>query len=171
MTSCPNETWKSVPNYEGLYMVSDKGRVKSLSFGGRILKPWLHNAGYICVTLSDAGVRVKHLVHRLVASAFIPNPKSLPYINHINGDKTDNRVENLEWCSGAYNAWHNAHVLRHESTITKRAVICLDDGRRFDSAAEAARAVHGQDQNIVKCCQGKRNTHKGLAWAYAEVEA
>lgn len=174
------EVWRDVPGYEGLYQVNAAGQVWSrprLSAGvkrpayticGRLLKPWRNSAGYLCVTLCKDGRKSKWLMHRLVASAFIPNPENHPIVNHINGDKADNRVGNLEWCSDEYNAWHNAHTLKHESTLAKRAVVCLDDGKVYDSAAEAARATGGHNQNIVKCCQGKRSQANGLRWAYAE---
>lgn len=168
MTSC--EIWLDVPGYAGLYMVSNLGRVWSLT-SGRVLRPWRHNAGYLSVTLFRDKKGAKKLVHRLVADAFIPNPEGKLQINHRNGDKTDNREVNLEWCDNRENALHSAYVLGNESTIKKRPVYCPDTGRAYASAADAARAVGGCNQNIVKCCQGKRQRHKGLRWSYKEVTA
>lgn len=176
------ELWRDIPGYEGLYQVSNAGRVKSLArlsapFNGnvytvreRVLKPWMQNAGYLVVGLNSKARRKEHLVHRLVASAFISNPERLPIVNHINGVKTDNRVDNLEWCSEEFNAWHNAYTLKHESTKVKRRVVCLDDSVIYASATEAARSVGGCNQNIIKCCQGLRTRAYGRRWAYAEEE-
>jgi hypothetical protein len=165
------ENWRDIPGYEGRYQVSDGGGVRSIFYQSLTpLKPWLNNMGYLCVTLYKDRKRTKQLVHRLVATVFIPNPHQddRTQINHKNGVKTDNRAANLEWCSNQENAMHSAYVLRNETTITKRPVICLDTGVIYASVSEAARRVGGCNQNIVKCCQGTRKHAKGLRWAYAE---
>ena len=154
-----------MPGYAGLYQVSNLGRVSSR---GRLLNPWTHNMGYYAVTLFRDGNAEKKLVHRLVADAFIPNPDNRPQVNHINGNKRDNRVENLEWCTNRENALHNAYTLGWDSNLPKRPVVCLTTGEKYASVTLAAKAVGGNSQNICKCCQGKRKHHKGMAWAYAE---
>jgi hypothetical protein len=164
MTSWP-EVWRDVPGYAGLYQVSNLGRVYSR---GHLLKPWAHNLGYSCVTLFRDRKAEKKLVHRLVAEAFLPNPAGLPQVNHKNGNKMDNRVENLEWCTNQENALHNAYVLGKDSNMPKRSVVCLTTGEKYASVTLAAKSCGGNSQNISKVCQGKRKHHKGLAWAYAE---
>ena len=167
MTCC--KFWLDVPGYEGLYQVNNLGEIRSIRTNPpRLLKPWRHPAGYLCVTLCKDKRQTKLLAHRVVAEAFIPNPENKPQVNHKNGDKTDNNATNLEWCDNQENALHSAYVLRNESTIEKRPVICLSTGQKYPSVSDAARAVGGCNQNIVKCCQGKRTHHKGLRWAYAE---
>lgn len=110
----PDEVWKDISGYEGIYMVSNKGRIKSLTRRvwnytkpGRILKPQHKENGYLQVNLRGDCKQDKHAyVHRLVALAFIPNPEQFPEINHKNCNKSDNRVENLEWCTSRYNKAH-----------------------------------------------------------------
>lgn len=117
------EIWKPVVGHEGLYIVSNLGRIKALerfrrgvSKNGneflrrmpeRILAPAPHTAGYLGLSLTKAGDKaVSCLIHRIVAEAFIPNPRDLPYVNHIDANKHNNAVANLEWCTATENYRH-----------------------------------------------------------------
>jgi hypothetical protein len=112
------ESWKEIIDYPG-YMVSSAGNVKSLpkktAPGIRILVQSIDKYGYRVLGLFKDGKQKTFTVHRLVAKAFIPNPQNHPQINHINGIKTDNRVENLEWCDGFHNQTHRIMELGHEN--------------------------------------------------------
>ena len=96
------EEWKEVPDYEGLYEVSNTGNVRSL-IKNKIIKGFINRCGYKLVGLSKNGISKWFQVHRLVAQVFIPNPDNLPMVNHKDEDKNNNRVENLEWCDAKYN--------------------------------------------------------------------
>lgn len=110
------EQWRSIPGYEGIYQVSSEGRVKNAY--GHVLKPETAKNGYKRVTLFD---KKKFQVHRLVALAFIPNPDNKEVVNHRNGVKADNRVENLEWVTWSENAKHAyATGLKYVSDERKR---------------------------------------------------
>lgn len=114
ISDLPGEIWKDIEGFEGKYQVSNLGRVKSLTRKvwnytkpGRILKPSMKENGYLRVGLSNGDKSEKHAhVHRLVATAFIPNPCNFPEVNHKNLNKADNRAENLEWCTSRYNKAH-----------------------------------------------------------------
>lgn len=119
----PDEVWKDVPGYEGLYLVSNQGRVKRLPIGkqwsyrkthNNIRKPKLATNGYFQVNLSKNNKVKFYNIHRLVAMAFIPNPLNLPCVNHKNEIKTDNRVQNLEWCTILYNCNYGTGVERQK---------------------------------------------------------
>lgn len=103
------EIWKDIRDYEGIYKISNLGNIKSLPrehVKGKLLNPARNNRGYLRVALSVKG-RVRYdSVHRLVAETFIPNPKNLPEVNHIDGNKLNNKVENLEWTTKSQNQIH-----------------------------------------------------------------
>ena len=115
------ETWKTVQGYER-YEVSNHGRVRSTNKKGKtkILKPQLNHSGYYRVWLSNGGKIKRCLVHRLVASAFIPNPEGHPQINHIDFKRTNNRVENLEWITHKDNCQYSAENARKSALNAKQ---------------------------------------------------
>jgi hypothetical protein len=166
MTSwAKEEIWKDIPGYEGKYQASNLGRVK----GPRgILRPFISQGGYLINTAYVNGDRVREGVHRLVALAFIPNTEDKPQINHINGNKLDNRPENLEWVTCSENNLHRRRVLNGGGGRPKRPVICLDTGVEYPSITEAAMATGSVLEKVLACCKGQRNKTNGLRWAYAE---
>ena len=116
-----NEVWRDVEGYEGIYQVSDLGRVRSLKFGKvRVLRASKNGCGYLYIGLhKDRKIKTVR-VHRLVAQAFIPNSdEGKNEINHINEDKTDNRASNLEWCDRSYNLAYNGlhHRRKHSQPV------------------------------------------------------
>ena len=166
------EYWKPVLGYEGLYEVSNWGRVKSMNYNHsgkeKILKPCTYNHGYLYVNLCKNGKVKKFLVHRLVAEAFIPNPNNLPQVNHKDECKTNNNVENLEWCSAKHNANFGTRNERVAKKCSKPVVQYTLDGkfvREWKSIAECGRNGFHQG-HISDCCRGKLKTHKGFIFKY-----
>lgn len=105
-----NERWKPVKNFEDLYWVSDQGRIKN---SRKIMKTYINNSGYVCIDFTKNKIKSKHLVHRLVCSAFALNLRNLPEVNHKNENKQDNRLVNLEWCSSSQNKQHSLKTGRY----------------------------------------------------------
>lgn len=177
------EVWKDIAEYEGLYQVSNQGRVKSLMLICRvvtkprelILKQCADRGGYMKVGLVKNGKRTTKPVHRLVAEAFIPNPDNKPEINHIDGNKKNNSVDNLEFCTRLENirhAWSTGLKSReqYQNSCGSKPVAQYDKNMNlvkiWPSASEAKRAGFS-DSLICLCCKGKRKTHKGYIWKYA----
>ena len=124
------EQWRDVDGYEGMYQVSDLGRVRSLKYGRvKVLRAYKNRYGYLKVFLWKDGKRYNIYVHRLVANAFIPNSdESKNEINHINEVKTDNRASNLEWCDRSYNnAYNGLHYRRRHTNYRRNAIKDLYD--------------------------------------------
>lgn len=140
---------------------------------GKVLKPRKDKDGYLVVDLYKDGKRKNYFVHRLVAQAFIPNPDNLPCINHISEIKTDNRVENLEWCSHKENINWGTRNERMAKALSKPVQgINPDTGEvvvEFPSASECGRNGY-YSSAISNCCRGKYGykTHKGLIWHYKD---
>ena len=153
------EKWKDAPGFPG-YQVSDAGRVKR-SINGKMLRPVRYSNGYCVVNLSGRRIGV----HRLVGLAFIPNPAGLPQINHKNEIKTDNRAENLEWCTGKYNVNYGTGILRRSITRGK-PVRCNETGEIFISCNDAGRKMNLDFSHIAKCCRGELSAHKGFHFEY-----
>lgn len=160
------EIWQDIPDYEGLYQVSNMGRVRNTR-SGRVLKAREKPNGYLGYALYTHSVATPFSAHRLVAGAFVPNPEGKPQINHINGNKADNRSENLEWCTASENQRHRFDVLRKNKT-TGKPVICEETGQIFPTATEAARELNLCRSAITFCCLGKRLTTKNLHFKFLE---
>ena len=169
------EIWKDIVGYEGLYQISNLGRVKSYLKSSKYPVEQEHiltahkSRGYINVLLSKNGKSRPFSVHRLVAQAFIPNPNNLPEVNHKDEDKTNNNVDNLEWCNRSYNmAYGNARIKQGISRgrpIEQLTVSNIPIARY--SSAEIASKMTGIDaSSIHKCCKHKRDYAGGYSWRY-----
>lgn len=178
-----------IKGYEGLYKITITGVVKSLpKKHGRseefILKQ-KKDVGYWRVALHKSGVIKYLLVHRLIALHFIPNPKNKPQINHKNGVRDDNRLENLEWCTTSENGLHSYRVLGNIGSATGkfgkeahgygisrfadrpiRKVKCDTLDIEFPSISQAKRELGVSSRNITAICQGKRTHTHGLSFRY-----
>ena len=176
------EIWKDIVGYEGLYQASNWGRVKSLErvspqghlLKEKILRPNQKRTGYLSIALYKNGKRKDYLVHRLVAEAFLDNPDNLPCINHISEIKTDNRVENLEFCSYQYNNNYGTKIERISKAKTngKTSKIVYQytiDGEfigEYPSLHEVERQLKYDPSTINKCCLNKQKTSYGFIWRY-----
>lgn len=169
------EIWKDIPNYKGLYQVSNTGKIKSVSHytrnnrngglrltKGKILSQYKMPNGYFQVQLSNNEKRAKKYVHRLVADSFIENNDKLSDVNHIDGNKSNNNVFNLEWCSHKDN---QIHMVKNHMTKKAIPVICNETGNVYHSMSEAEKNT-GINRHIIKklCVSGK--IFKGLSWGY-----
>ena len=173
-----NEIWKSIIGYEGLYEASNLGRIRSLKYDKvRILKPGKDECGYLRVVLYKGGKKNFCKVHRLVAEAFIPNPYNLPEINHRNEIKSDNFVENLEWCTHCYNVSYGTLPQRQSKTQlndikkSKPVYQYTLDGvlvRVWPSVNECRRYGFSL-AHVAACCRGERKSHKGYIWSYVPL--
>ena len=158
--------------YEGLYKVSNLGKILSLNYrnSGKpdLLNPVEDKDGYLKVQLWKNGKSKNCIVHRLVAQTFIPNPEGKPEVNHIDEDKTNNRVENLEWKTHRDNINHGTRNERSAKTQSKKVLQLTLSGdliREWPSTMECGRNGFNHSA-VVRCCNGKLKTYKGFLWMY-----
>ena len=171
------EVWKDIDGTSGRYQVSNLGNVRAFTRfkNGELLKPGRYSNGYLFVHFAKdtdkKGERHSYSIHRLVAQAFIPNPKGLEQVNHKDEDKTNNRVDNLEWCTHIYNQNYgtkNQRISEKNKLSHGIPVYCVELDRIFRSAKEAAEFVGRSGTNITVVCRGKEKTCAGYHWRYAE---
>ena len=177
------EIWKDIKDYEGLYQISNLGNVKSLirsSTNAIIMKPKLSTSGYYSVMLYKDGTHKTFYVHRLAALSFIPNPDNKPQVNHKDGNKLNNTLENLEWVTISENQKHAiSHGLRTPSPMigkfgklnhnSKPILQCDTEGnviRKWDSISDAARYYGCSQNSISNVLVGNRKKCKGFVWKY-----
>lgn len=190
----PNEQWKPVKGFEGRYEVSNMGRVRStIDNHGRAVENIraLREAsnGYMYLNLWSNGKMTTKHVHKIVAEAFVEKSENAQCVNHKNGDKTDNRAENLEWCTYSENMRHayengmikptkgrrdgmyGKHGKDHPSS--KPVEQYTLDGEfvgEYESGVEAGKALGVNGANIQRCAAGKRKTAHGFRWKYKGTE-
>lgn len=170
------EIWKDIEGYEGLYQVSNFGNVKSLNYrhtGKEKLLKARNNKGYLIICLWRDSKQKTFKVHRLVATAFLPNPDSLPQVNHISEDKTNNTVSNLEWCSAEYNSNYGTRIQRIIENTTNnqkksKKVLCIETGKIYPSTRQVERELGFNNCYISKCCLGKYKRAYGYTWCYID---
>ena len=179
-----NEIWKDIECRKGYYQISNYGRVKRLSTISirsdnkkykrpeKILKPYLNHKGYLMVDLGyDINKkRICKFVHRLVAEAFIDNPENKEQVNHIDGNKTNNHVSNLEWCTNYENQIHAIENGLHKFDSLKKDILMLDKNLKpikiYKSTRDARRDGY---LNAAACATGKVKTCKGYIWKYIQI--
>ena len=185
------EIWKDIKDYEGLYQVSNIGKVRSLdrvvqgklgslrTLKGKELSATDNGKGYLKVALQTNGrsTRKIYKVHRLVAETFIPNPLNKPEVNHIDCDKTNNHVSNLEWSTSSENSSHaynnDLKNIKQLSELKEKRIGRLDDYgnvvEEFKSVKEACvKYNYNKIDYIARVARGERNSYKGIKWKYLD---
>lgn len=172
------EIWKDISGYEGHYVISNKGRVKGLERKivnrGRIqtkresiLTPFI-SGGYLSVILHKNSKGKTFKVHRLVASEFIKNVNGYKEVNHIDENKLNNNMDNLEWCDRKQNINHGTRTLRASISNSKPVIGTRLDNKQtiFGINAVSLSELGFNHRHISECCRGKRKTHKNFTWEF-----
>jgi len=180
------EIWQDIKGFEGLYKISTYGRVKSLGNGNstntatkkqRIMKTGIASNGYVKIKLNKASKRYYKTMHRLVAENFLINPNNKPEVNHIDGNKENNNIDNLEWCTPSENQIHAFKIGKQkalkgknnkQSKPIRQTTREGEEVAIWDSINEACVALGFNSFGIIKCCkkEKKYKTAYGFKWEY-----
>ena len=164
------EIWKPIKNFENRYRVSNFGRIYSVK-RNTIMKPSMLN-GYWRVTLHDGSKTNGYYVHRIVAEAFIPNPQNKPLVNHIDEDRANNLVSNLEWATFSENVNYGSRNAKVSEAFSKngisRPVMCVETGIVYNSGKHAKRETGIDDGSINHACSDRCQTAGGFHWKFCE---
>lgn len=169
------EIWKDVHGYEGKYLVSSYGRIKSL-YTNKLKRATIKNTGYKCVDLYLNGKRENKTIHRLVAEAFLENDNNYKVVNHIDGNKLNNNISNLEWCSQSQNIKHSYDNKLHIPSIDKainakkRKVLCHQNNHIYSSLTEASKDLNLNKGKICEVCKGTRKHTCGYTFEYIKED-
>lgn len=182
------EEWRDIKKFEGIYQVSNLGRIKSLSrkiwnytTKEKILKPYPCGSGYLEVNLRDNGRRTVKMVHRLVAETFLDNHIGLSQVNHLDENIKNNRADNLEWCTPKHNANYGTRNKRQYEAMVKNGTAMAPrrirmfrlDGTpvcQFENPHEAERCTGISQSNIHQCCHRQHKTAGGYKWEYVNFK-
>ncbi|MCI9608520.1 MAG: hypothetical protein HFJ94_10165 [Muribaculaceae bacterium] len=164
------EIWRDIKGYEGIYMVSNLGRIKHIDNAGRerLRIPAPTPNGYMRMTLSHNGKRKTISVHKEVALAFIPNPNNLSTVNHKNFDKTNNSADNLEWLSIKDNILHAKNAGKNNRIPIQQYSINGELIKEWESAFQVEKELGYFSTSISRLCRGKGKTYKGFIWKKKE---
>lgn len=169
------EIWKDIRDYEGIYEISNFGRVKREK---KILKSSKNSMGYYLVSLSKNGKSKTYSIHRLVAETFIPNPSNFSCVNHKDENKENNKLDNLEWCTYQYNTTYRNAIKKRLKTFEKNSklsipIIQYDKEENLIKEWKSIRCVEKKlkidSGSITKVCKGKRLSAGGYVWKYLNV--
>lgn len=169
------EIWKDIKGYEGYYKVSNLGNIKRIetviryknnglrNYPAKVLKQEKIMEGYLRVVLMKEGVKKRFMSHRLVAEAFIPNTENKPFVNHINGNPNDNRVENLEWCTQSENEKHSINILGKtmKGKTTPKKIKCIENDIIYPSMSKCVTALGNNAciEGLNKALKANRKYH------------
>lgn len=181
------EIWKDIPSYEGYYQVSNLGNFRSLpriikykqngtrNYPAKSLLTETTKDNYQRIVLMKDGIKTRFQAHRLVALAFIPNPDNKPFINHIDGNKSNNIVTNLEWCTASENMTHADNtglrdMFNHHNPSNSKRVRCIETGQEFLSCLRAVRSLGKGNNSVSTLTRGiyRRGTAFGHYWEFIE---
>lgn len=169
------EEWKEVFGFDILFEVSNMGKVRTKHHGKtgyqkeyRFIAQADNGSGYLRINIPQSGKQKTIYIHKLVAEAFISNPEALSEVNHIDENKSNNRADNLEWCSHKYNCQYGTRNQKVSQKNRKR-VVCNETKIVFESLGEAAKAFDVCDTAIANCLKGRSKTCAGHTWSYADV--
>ena len=179
------EIWEDIKGYEGLYQISNLGKIKSLDHvvktsnkykatgsrmvKGKMLKCSFDKDGYLTISLSKNNIVKTKRIHKLVAETFIINLHNLPIINHKDENKQNNYVDNLEWCTHQYNTNYNNMPFKRAENRRKKVLQYDKNGnliKKWNSMTEASKHYNISRSNISLCCLRKRKTAGGFIWKY-----